>query len=164
MVFAARLDRTPARIGLILLLVAFGAPEFLEVRGLLVGSDRANVVLYDAGIFLRQHGAESIMLEPIGYIGYYSHASRVYDLGGLVSPDVFRLRRGGRAGWFSEAVERFRPEYVVLRKGEVEENLGWNVGILFASPEERQLWFKGYDSSGIWRQGEIVVYRRTAGR
>jgi hypothetical protein len=88
------------------------------------------------------------MLEPIGYIGFYSRA-KVYDLAGLVSPDVLAFRKGGQAGWFAESVKHFKPEFIVLRSGEVEMNLGWNVGVLFEDAAQGREFLETYEKLGV---------------
>ena len=118
----------------------------------------------ETGEFLLAQGARSVMLEPIGYIGFFSRTPRVFDLGGHVSRDVFEYRRSGRPSWFFDAVERFEPEFIVLREGEVERNLGWYVGVLFPGESERTDWLRRYQIAakyGLNGGGEkLVVWRR----
>jgi len=60
---------------------------------------------------------ERLMLEPIGYIGYYSRA-RVLDAVGLVSPEVLRFYRAGAVSPYLEIMAALKPEWVLLRAGE----------------------------------------------
>ena len=66
--------------------------------------------------------ADSItMLEPLGYIGYYSQR-RILDLAGLVSPQFRPSRAKFEPGWGADQILKWRPEFVVLRQYEVPEN------------------------------------------
>lgn len=70
------------------------------------------------GLWLRDHVAEGerVMLEPIGYIGYYSRC-RVLDTIGLVSPEVlssYKKEGDPRA----DIIRRLKPEWLCLRKAE----------------------------------------------
>jgi hypothetical protein len=57
------------------------------------------------------------MLEPIGYIGYYSHR-RVLDMIGLVSPQVIPCYGKEVANPLACIVDRERPDWLVLRPDE----------------------------------------------
>lgn len=112
------------------------------------------------GLFLKSKDCQSVMLEPIGYIGFFSDCRKVYDLAGLVSPEVLSFRQNGKPGWFFDAVKKFEPEYIVLRRGEVEKNLGFNVGVLFESERERSDFLRRYSSivsNSDW-EGTYEVY------
>jgi hypothetical protein len=67
------------------------------------------------GLWLRAHAkpADTVFLEPIGYIGYYS-GLHVLDYPGLVTPEVVRIRRETRLGFFGCA-GILRPDWIVLR-------------------------------------------------
>jgi hypothetical protein len=148
-----------------LLLLGFLAIHSILFRGVLTQGSVANTVTRQIGEYLRGRTSQSIMLEPIGYIGFYSNTPKVYDLGGLVSPEVLALRQSGRDGWFAEAVKMFRPEFVVLRRNEIENNLGWNVGTLFGSPEQRDWWEAHYLAEvnigkGTSPLANFTIYRR----
>lgn len=73
------------------------------------------------GVWLRQQGdgKTSVLLEPIGYIGYYSGA-KVYDAMGLVTPQAltFFTRWGLNDYMLAWALDA-QPEFVVLRGHEV---------------------------------------------
>jgi len=96
------------------------------------------------GKYLKSQQCQSVMLEPIGYIGFFSECRKVLDLAGLVSPEILAYRRTQKRGWFFEAVRQFNPQFVVLRKGEIEKNLGFNIGFLFGSEAERETFLKSY--------------------
>ena len=98
------------------------------------------------------------MLEPIGYIGFFSDCNHVYDLAGLVSPEILEMRKSGKLSWFFGAVEKFQPQYIVLRRGEVERNVGFNVGVLFSSDQERQKFKEQYSQEGQIENNWNQVY------
>jgi hypothetical protein len=58
---------------------------------------------------------ERILVESIGYIGYYSHQD-ILDEIGLVSPEILSSYRTGRP--LQDIVKRLRPEWLCLRKDE----------------------------------------------
>lgn len=76
------------------------------------------------GLWLREHTGpfDRILLEPIGTIGYYS-GRRILDLVGLVSPEVLPSYRSEVPSPLADIVERFAPEVLVLREGELRELL-----------------------------------------
>ena len=59
---------------------------------------------------------ETIMLEPIGTIGWRCLQQRILDEVGLVSPEV-QARRLRGAGWYADIVAERRPEWLVGRAG-----------------------------------------------
>ena len=60
---------------------------------------------------------ERILLEPIGYVGYFSQR-RILDLVGLVSPEVFPSY--STPHYLTDIVRRLRPEWLCLRPSEIE--------------------------------------------
>lgn len=71
---------------------------------------------------------ETVFLEPLGYIGYYSQL-KTYDYPGLSSNEVVTAVRAG-ARRFTAVIERLRPTWLVLRPGEIAnpnlpENQAW---------------------------------------
>ncbi len=70
------------------------------------------------GRWLHAHARpdERILLEPIGYVGYYSQRP-ILDMIGLVSPEVFVSYR--TPGYLADMVRRFRPAWLCLRPHEV---------------------------------------------
>jgi hypothetical protein len=72
------------------------------------------------GLWLKEHMHEgdTLYLEPVGYIGYFSGA-HVYDWPGLVSPEVVRLHREKGLDAL-QIPEVLKPDWIVLRKGEAE--------------------------------------------
>ena len=62
-----------------------------------------------------------VMLEPLGYVGYYSDR-RIIDLGGLISPKFASLDASAVVGWPTTEILLMRPDYLVLRRYEVAKN------------------------------------------
>ncbi len=56
---------------------------------------------------------ESVFLEPVGYIGYFSGA-KIVDFPGLVSPQVVKLMKEKKLSLFS-LIPDIQPDWVVLR-------------------------------------------------
>jgi hypothetical protein len=74
----------------------------------------------EIGMWLREHAApgDAVLLEPLGYIGYFS-GLKTYDVPGLSSREVVELeRRDGGLPWGTLAAE-LRPEWLVLRPHEI---------------------------------------------
>jgi hypothetical protein len=65
----------------------------------------------------RARDDQSVYLEAIGYIGYFSHA-HIIDFPGLISPQVTRLRREKHLT-FGSLVDAIHPDWTVLRQREV---------------------------------------------
>jgi hypothetical protein len=68
---------------------------------------------------------DSVFLEPLGYVGFYS-GLKMYDFPGLCSPEVVAARRKlPRAGNYTapwpELIKYLLPDWVVLRDSEVHE-------------------------------------------
>lgn len=71
------------------------------------------------GLWLRGHMAPSdtVYLEPIGYIGYYSQA-HILDYPGLVAPSVVEARRLTHQGFYG-CISVLKPDWVVVRPGDL---------------------------------------------
>lgn len=95
--------------------------------------------------FAQQTPAEAtVMLEPIGYIGYFS-GRYVYDLAGLVSPAITKLRQESPSGWCAKAIFSFLPDYIVLRDYEIPQNYVFvGGGRFFSTSQERADFFSRY--------------------
>jgi hypothetical protein len=67
------------------------------------------------GEWLRANAAptDTVFLEPLGYVGFYSHL-KTYDYPGLSSPEVVAAVRSG-ARRFTEVIGIVRPTWLVLR-------------------------------------------------
>jgi hypothetical protein len=88
-------------------------------RGLRDSQRAEDALRIPIGLWLREHAApqETVMLEPIGYIGYYS-GLRVLDTVGLVSPQVLPFYREDEPSPYHRLWTSFLPEWVLLRAGE----------------------------------------------
>jgi len=115
----------------------------------------------------------SVAMEAIGYQGYYSRR-RVIDLAGLVSPAVVRAHRehDSNAAAFAAVLAEQRPDYLVLRSFEVDENRSFHGGPLFADAQARALFDARYRElrrfelahPNRWGAlGRITVYERVGG-
>ena len=75
------------------------------------------------GLWLNGHvgPAETVYLEPLGYIGYYS-GCRMADWPGLVSPEIVEIRRkiGPRKDYYTwgEVADALKPKWIVARPNE----------------------------------------------
>ena len=80
-----------------------------------------------------------VMLEPLGYVGYYSDR-RIIDLGGLISPKFASLDASTVVGWPAAEILLMRPDYLVLRRYEVATNafLMANGNPMFANSRARK--------------------------
>ncbi len=73
------------------------------------------------GEWLRDHAAkgDTVFLEPLGYIGYFSQL-RMYDFPGLSSPEVVAAIRNG-ARDYPSVIARLEPGWLVLRPFEIHQ-------------------------------------------
>jgi hypothetical protein len=79
---------------------------------------------------------ETVMLEPIGFIGYHNPL-RVVDEVGLVSPQVARRRMQG-PGWYADIVRSERPDWLVVRRTFLKTGEAWaGTGAPFRGEAER---------------------------
>ena len=93
------------------------------------------------GVWLREHTPPhaTVAMEAIGYQGYYSDR-RVIDMAGLVSPEVVALRRASKsnAELFYRLQSQLKPDYLVLRSFEVDENHHFHGGAMFENDTHRE--------------------------
>ena len=77
------------------------------------------------GEWLQAHAApgDTVFLEPLGYIGYYSQL-KTYDFPGLSSPEVVAAIRSGATD-YSSVITRLQPRWLVLRPFEIH-NMGFS--------------------------------------
>jgi hypothetical protein len=99
------------------------------------------------GLWLRDNTPPHavIAMEAIGYQGYFSDR-RIIDLAGLVSLDVVRIQRTSRTNGeaFSRLLRELKPDYVVLRSFEVEQNRHLYGSPLFDNDEQRRFFSTRY--------------------
>jgi hypothetical protein len=74
------------------------------------------------GLWLRQQAAgpaDTVFLEPLGYIGFFSQL-KMLDTPGLCAPEVVAAERKLQTANLGEVIAELRPNWVVLRPAEVE--------------------------------------------
>lgn len=71
------------------------------------------------GVWLHEHAApgDAVLLEPLGYIGYFSQL-KTYDIPGLSSPEVVTVMRSGDID-YSSIIARLKPRWLVMRPFEI---------------------------------------------
>ena len=71
--------------------------------------------LWDTGLELRKHHPSgTVFLEPLGMIPYLNPNLRVVDEIGLIEPWVAERRAKGD-GWMTDALKRYKPEWLLVR-------------------------------------------------
>ncbi len=127
-----------------------------------------DTVLKPAGEFLRHcTTADSVvMLEPLGYIGFYS-GRQVLDLAGLVSPEFRPTPDKFEPGWGGRQVLLYEPDYLVLRSYEIPQNRFFASfdAPMFADRTDQQAVLEKYSEvarfeSSTWPERSLVVYKR----
>ena len=157
-----------------LLLLSLAAWLFVVGKGARRIQQAEERVRRPLGLWLRERvrPGERVALEPIGYIGYYSRA-RILDEIGLVSPEMIPLNRAG-AGWFAEMLARYRPEYVVERPHYLQRNSTINTKVpMFRDDVQRRAFLHDYEPLATFATTDLprtivmdyhfVVYRRRGG-
>ena len=76
----------------------------------------------DIGVWLHDHAGrkDTVFLEPLGYIGYYS-GLKMYDVPGLSSPEVVAVMRSGHMR-LTEIITQLHPTWLVMRPFEVADS------------------------------------------
>ncbi len=152
-------QRRPAlRIGALACLLALAGaalPRIVdEARALPRRAERAKRVQENevglrrtVGLWLREHtpGDASVAMEGIGYQGYYSER-RVIDMAGLVTPSVIEFNASTESNGivFKHITTDLKPDYIVLRSFEVDDNKHFKGGKLFETTADRELFLHQY--------------------
>ncbi len=120
------------------------------------------------GLWLRAHAApgDSVFLEPIGYIGYYSQL-KILDFPGLCAPEVSRIVRSGPGG-YARIIAALKPGWLVLRPYEIaQQNLQDSGKLADYAPvgfwsQRDKLDALDFVPGRFWLEfdAEFVVYRR----
>ncbi len=114
--WAANLPHSTVRIGATLI-VLLQAGLFACVTWQMRAQQEAieNGHRREIGIWLRQNAAanDTVFLECLGYIGYYS-GLKMLDHPGLAAPEVVAARRAGHQRW-ADLIEVLQPKWLVLR-------------------------------------------------
>ena len=89
-----------------------------------------NGVRRSVGEWLRQNAGrhDTVFLEPLGYIGYFSRL-KTHDIPGLSSPEVVAVVRTG-ARRYADIIARLKPDWVVLRPAEAARSEFPATGVL----------------------------------
>ena len=99
------------------------ARTFAAQQRIIDGGNRKNI-----GLWLKQNAqpTDTVFMECLGYIGYYSEL-RTHDWPGLSSPLVVRLTRECGLDW-SCLIQRLRPDWVVVRPQELVKHFSAGLG------------------------------------
>jgi hypothetical protein len=70
----------------------------------------------EIGLWLKKNinSGDSIFLESLGYIGYFSDA-KMLDWPGLVSPEVVRIEQKKQMGHYEPIIKKLKPSWVTIR-------------------------------------------------
>ena len=119
----------------------------------------------NVGLWLRDNTPRDavVAMEAVGYQAYYSDR-RVIDFAGLVSPAVVAIRRASpsNAEAFDRVLRDLKPDYLVLRSFEVDQNMHYHGGRLFESPEHWAYFWDHYDEEDRFEAPLPAVWGRTA--
>lgn len=116
----------------------------------------------------RARPGETVMLEPIGTIGWRAREQRIVDEVGLVSAGVAK-RRGQGPGWYADLLAGRRPEWLVVRGALVARGEAFTgAGAPFRSAGERLAALAAYDTAAVAGADAgpdpLLVLRRRDGR
>jgi hypothetical protein len=120
--------RAIAAVVATLALGRFSAPTVLaDLRSTQLVEDGLRIPI---ARWFRAHArpTDTLMLEPIGYIGYYS-GLKILDTVGLVSPEVLPYWQRDVHSPLHSIWSRFQPEWILLRNGE-RQLLGYEEAVL----------------------------------
>jgi hypothetical protein len=138
--------RTRARVAASLALVALALSWPRASDRVIRRQTRDAAVFESIGETLRDDARgkpATVMLEPIGIIGYRS-GFRVVDEVGLVTPRIADERRRG-SGWYARVIARERPDYVVFRRDWLKGGVSWaGIGEPFVSDAQRESTMSAY--------------------
>jgi hypothetical protein len=84
------------------------------------------------GLWLRQHAAspaDTVFLEPLGYIGYFSQL-KMLDMPGLCAPEVVAAERKLKSFKEAKLIPDLRPDWLVLRAWQAERVQATAPGLL----------------------------------
>lgn len=137
-----------------------------KIEGFRISQYGENTVRRPLGEYLARcaDAQATVMLEPIGYIGYFS-GKRIIDLAGLVTPTFASIRQKQQPGWMIEQIRQMRPSYIVLRSYEVPSNqffASWDAP-LFTNNNDRTWFMQNYVSEKEFGTGKwgLVIYTRS---
>jgi hypothetical protein len=124
------------------------------------------------GLWLKENTPQDavVAMEAIGYQGYYSER-KVIDLAGLISPQVVAIRKESQtnADAFAEICHTLKPDYLILRSYEYEDNQHFHGGKLFDTEQQKQEFDQTYQSirefvaplPEVWRNlSRLTIFER----
>jgi|WetSurMetagenome_2_1015567.scaffolds.fasta_scaffold61544_2 hypothetical protein len=145
-------SRGPTALASASLLLALGFTAF-HITALHLAVQRAretqgveNSLRRKIGEWLRENTPprSTVLLEPIGYIGYYAGPERrILDEIGLVTPRIVPIRRAG-GGWYVSALKTLAPDYLVQYASALELNRSEGTGDRLFDDDEQRAWFAGH--------------------
>lgn len=154
-------SRSPALLATLALMVVGTWPT---ARILYLGRAQNEYAAFQGASVALQRGlqpGQSVMLEPIGIIGFQCPLV-VIDEVGLVSPDVAARRLKG-PGWYTDIVAGRRPDWIVIRRSSREAAQAFaGRGAPFRNAAERDSVFARYALQHTVDPGrtDLEVFRR----
>jgi hypothetical protein len=92
---------------------------------------------------------QSVLLEPIGLIGWRNRNLVVLDEVGLVSPDIAKRRVQG-PGWYADVMRERRPDWLLSRRAVLVKNAAFaGAGQPFRSLAERDSLISEYRAAAV---------------
>ena len=81
------------------------------------------------GLYLREHAGktDTVFLEPLGYIGYFSQL-KTYDFPGMSSREMVAARKQVGSNW-ADLINYLRPDWIVVRDDEKQSLMRSDSGI-----------------------------------
>ncbi|MEO6568317.1 MAG: hypothetical protein ABIO94_06100 [Opitutaceae bacterium] len=81
------------------------------------------------GLYLREHAGktDTVLMEPLGYIGYFSQL-KTYDFPGMSSREMVAARKQVGSNW-AALINYLRPDWIVVRDDEKENLVRSDSGI-----------------------------------
>jgi hypothetical protein len=137
-----------------------------KVDGFWISQNEEEVVRHPLGVYLEKCSdpQATVMLEPLGYIGYFSER-HIIDLAGLVTPIFASVRQKATPGWMLEQIRVMKPSYIVLRAYEVPTNSFFASfdAPLFSNGMDKNWFDSNYIQEKVFGTGKygMVIYRRT---
>jgi hypothetical protein len=109
------------------------------------------------GLWLHENAKspkDTVFLEPLGYIGYFSQL-KMLDYPGLCSPEVVAARRNHPGASYSDLIAELDPDWLVLRPSEAQK----------ISQSERGERFGAYEVAKVFDVSkQLDAYRLIPGR
>ncbi len=93
----------------------------------------------------------TIMMEEIGFVGYYTHR-RIIDQSGLATPEVITQYQQGNPYW---AYDHYQPDYLIIHKDQPDDACN----LIFKKPELLSRYIQA--TTFPWPGNrEILIYKR----